>query len=133
MTSTISLSAQQHAAGKPIRLRGTVSLDNDGWSNWDHAGLGTTTSSSAPANEAAFAHSVHSPFGSAAFNARWRHLGTANYPLGASEGGFTDSATAHFDDSRALDSNFAAGKYLWAYVAQSDGSFVALSSSYHIT
>jgi len=113
MSLTTTLNAQQPAAGLPITLAlqaiaNTVSDDN----NLVTVGIGTTATNVAPGTFAALAHfqecDINDPFADTAVQvARFQFAAGTKYVQNDQI-----NATKYL----RLDSDFAAGKYLWAVV-----------------
>jgi hypothetical protein len=125
MTATASLNARQTRAGAPIASRAQIFFDAASLGDWDHTDVGVTTSSTTPTNESSFAHHDSADIGTAF----WATLKESRQYDGSTQ----VLENMHLSGgTKALDSNYAAGRYLWVAAVKSDGSIICISPSYHI-
>jgi hypothetical protein len=136
---TFNLVARQSGNGRPIAVRAQLlapTLADDGIS---YMGVGVTTSSSTPTALSSFAH--YDGVAQMVWSTAW-------WDLFYQQGLWTYGAAGQTDPTRdqmiaikrsiPLDSNYAVGRYLWAFVindsASPSGTTVPhnISSSYHI-
>lgn len=118
MSISLALAASQLADGAPISIRVTDSYALPDTFSDSFVCYGVTTTSTPPATVADFAHKTG---GTTTYNADPTFLSMSETDTNQSSGGVAvrTNGTATLQAYQAVDSNYVAGRYLWAASAMS--------------
>lgn len=132
------LFVSQTRPGAPLVIDFRLIANNADDDNYSYVGVGTTTTATPPATIADLAHKDMTEWNKALLG-----QGVATEVLSHTGNADASAYTRYADTvsygtvTKALDSNYAAGKYLWGFLTLDDPTsggtaLLAVSRSYHI-